>query len=464
MKHVLSVCAVLLALPLLFGAGAGPEPTETVVRMKVQPMAAPKPSLRYQLLPELRELNPGNPILGYLRCFMEQNGFFFNKEALAQRDQLATLPLKELPLDNLRGYGGIALRQADAAARLEMPDWQVLRKLKKEGIYLLVPDIQQLRRLAWALKVRFRIEVAGKRFLHANTTAKTMFALARHLAEHPTMIGDLVGIGTAQWALEPLEEMIEQPGCPNLFWALTDLPRPFIDLRKGVQGDRVALAALFAELDDKTPMSDARLARVVENARQLEWVSSKKDAPKKNVRAWLDERIKDETHVRAAQKRLIESGLAADRVKRFPALQIVLLDEKRALEVLRDEVTRGITLPYWQWETDRLGGATQEENRDGLFKPYAQAVANVRKAQARLEQRFALLRCVEALRMYTADHRGRLPTKLSDIHLPLPVDPITGRAFTYHLEGTTAYLHGTPPRGMEKIAAYNVRYEITLRK
>ena len=51
-------------------------PTETVIRLRVQARAAPRPALRYQLLPELREMNPGNPIQEYMRCFMQQTNFF----------------------------------------------------------------------------------------------------------------------------------------------------------------------------------------------------------------------------------------------------------------------------------------------------------------------------------------------------------------------------------------------------
>ena len=86
--------------------------------------------------------------------------------------------------------------------------------------------MQQLRSLARALKVRFRAEVALGRFDDAIRTAKTMFAMSRHLGEHPTLIGDLVGMAIASMAIGPLEEMLEQPGCPNLYWALTNLPEP----------------------------------------------------------------------------------------------------------------------------------------------------------------------------------------------------------------------------------------------
>jgi hypothetical protein len=220
-------------------AAPTPEATETVVRLKVTPRAVPRPALKYQLLPEVAELNPGNAVQGYLKCFMEQNHFFFNKEVDEAREKYQTMPLEALPLKELRGYGGVALRQADLAARLETVDWQVLPQLKREGIRLLLPEVQQMRRLAAALKVRFRVEVAEGRFDEAVRTAKTMFALGRSLSEHPTIISGLVGLAISALTLGPLEEMVGQPGAPNLFWALTTLPNPLIDLRKGAQGERV---------------------------------------------------------------------------------------------------------------------------------------------------------------------------------------------------------------------------------
>ena len=85
--------------------------------------------------------------------------------------------------------------------------------------------------------------MAGTHFDDAIATAKTMFALARQLGEHPTEIADLVGMWVAHLGLGTLEEMVQQPGCPNLYWALTDLPSPLVDLRKGAQGDRTRVAA-----------------------------------------------------------------------------------------------------------------------------------------------------------------------------------------------------------------------------
>ncbi len=452
MARTLVVCAVLVAWP--FSAPA----QETVIKLTVRPADAPKPALKYQLLPELREMNPGNPIQGYMKCFMEQNHFFFNKQSEEDRDKWLAAPLKELPLEKLRNYGSGALRQADDAARLDTPDWQILLKAKSEGVHLLLPEVQQMRRVAAALKVRFRAEVADGRLDDALVTAKTMFGMARHLGDHPTLIGDLVGVAVASLAVGPLDEMLGQPGCPNLYWALTDLPSPFLDLRKGRQDGRVMALSLFAHLDETSPMTPAQLAKVVavfQKALQY-------DDPAKAVRTWAEARAKDEAHVAAARTRLLDYGSAEARVKEFSPLQVVLLDEKRAFEVRRDELVKTVALPFWQAEK-LLPAPPKGKGESLLGELVSEGVHNVHRAQARLDQRLAMLRLVEAVRMYVATHDGKLPTALSDVTVPLPDDPVTGKPFVVTFDGQTSrvVIKGSPPRGQEKVASFNVRYEVT---
>ena len=353
MFRALSVCALILVLPLVCRADDKPEPTETVIQVTVQPAPAPKPALRYQLLPELQEMNPGNAAQAYLQCFMEQNNFFYRKDAVENREKWQTMPLKDLPMKELRefgyGKGSGPLRRADYAARLDKVDWQMLLKEKKEGIKLLLPELQPLRTLGSALKVRFRVEVAERRFDDALVTAKTLFALARHLEEHPTLISELVGIAIAYMAIGPLDEMIQQPGCPNLFWALTDLPKPLISTRSGCQGERILLADLFALLDDRAPMTEAQLKEAVERVQEV-LIDIRDPDAKKGVDEWRGGRLKDESYVAGARKRLIEFGLPAEGVKQFPPLQALLLDDKITYQLRRDEGQKAMSLPYWQAE------------------------------------------------------------------------------------------------------------------
>ncbi len=195
MPRTLLCFAVLAAFALPCRAEQTSSAFETLIRLNVRPAPAPKPALRYRLLPELKEMHPGNPIQSYMKCIMEQKKFFFDEEAFQHREKLLTKPLEELPAQELPYDGRFELRQIDWAARLDAPDWQVLRKLKADGIGVQLHDVQAIRAMNRALQVRFRAEIAQGRFDDAIRTAKTLFAMSRHLGEHPTLVGDLIGIG-----------------------------------------------------------------------------------------------------------------------------------------------------------------------------------------------------------------------------------------------------------------------------
>ncbi len=437
MPRTLLLCVALAALPFSVWAEQTIKDTETVIRLNVQAMPAPKPALRYLLLPDLREMQPGNPIENYLKCMLDQD---FSSAAETLNPS--------------------ALRQADRAARMDKPDWQILLKAKTDGIGLLLPDLQKMRMLAASLQQRFHTEATERRFDDALRTAKTMFALSRHMGEHPTLIGDLVGIAIAFVTIAPLEEMLEQPGCPNLYWALTNLPSPLVAMEKGVEGERLLIDGELHDLDEKAPMNEEQLRKVIAHIDELRALDGKLD---KRTRTWLNERKKDEKQVHAARHRLVEVGFSEKRLERFPADQILLLDSKRDYEVSRDEIMKLMSLPTWQAQA--LGRQIKPPKKDEtLFEFLVPALLKVHQAKGRLEQRIALLRHIEALRLYAADHDGKLPEKLSDCAVPLPVDPFTGIPFRYKKEGTTAHVFGTPPQGMEKEAAYNIHYEVTIQK
>jgi hypothetical protein len=456
-------CAAFALLGLPSRADDTIVASETLVRLSVTPALAPKPALRYQLLPELKEMNPGNPIQNYLKCFMEQQKFFFDKDAFERRERLLTVPLKELPAQELTDYGGFALKQADWAARLDNPDWQILLKVKTDGVALLLPDVQQMKPLANALKVRFRAEVALSRFDDAIRTAKTMFAISRHMSEHPTLVGNLVGISIAYLAIGPLEEMLEHPQCPNLYWALTNLPAPVVPIDKGMGGERALVLSEFRGLDERSPMTGDELNKFITHTDILIGEGKPPKPGESRVRAWLDARTKDDKTVSAARHRLIECGFPQERVQQFPADQIILLDEKREYDVRIDDIIKIMNLPAWQAEL--LAAQNRLARPSALFADVLiPGVYDVRPAQARLDQRIALLRHVEALRLFAAEHKGALPSKLSDISVPLPDDPFTGKPFRYEISGNTAHLRGSPPLAERNNANYNLHYEVTLQK
>jgi hypothetical protein len=210
-------------------------------------------------------------------------------------------------------------------------------------------------------------------------------------------------------------------------------------------------------------MTEAELQRAIAKVSELVAVVMRPKPEKGIVEKWLSAWAGDEANVRAARQRLLEAGLPAEEVKRFPPLQVVLLDEKHAFAVRLDDEMKLMRLPYWQMEpllpAHGVGKGDKGKPLFPWMTPY-----RVRRAQVRLEQRFGLLRHVEALRLYAAEHDGKLPAKLADVKVPLPVDPFTGQPFVYRLDGATATVRGSPPRGEEKNPFYNIRYVVTIRK
>lgn len=213
---VLSLVVAVVATPGVAQPPPKPEDGKVVVRLTADAAPAPVPALKYPLLPELREMNPGNQVPAFYKGFMEQNYFYYSPEAQQKRDKWLAAPLAELADEKeLVGYGGSGLRQADYAARLDTVDWQITTQLKAEGIDLLLPDVQQMRHMANALKLRMRGEVARKDFPAAARTAQTLLAQARTFNHHPTLIGQLVGLAITSLTLDAVEEWVGQPGAPT---------------------------------------------------------------------------------------------------------------------------------------------------------------------------------------------------------------------------------------------------------
>ncbi|HEV3024677.1 MAG TPA: hypothetical protein VGX76_19510, partial [Pirellulales bacterium] len=220
-------------------------------------------------------------------------------------------------------------------------------------------------------------------------------------------------------------------------------------------GERYWIQPLFRDLDDGAVMSAERLANLIT---QLQICDGEEGGPTPKVRAWFNQQVNDEKLLGAARRRLVEIGIPEERLRTFPAEQVILLDVRRECEERHDEALKLIHLPVW--EVDDL--SAQMDMAPPLFDT-APAIARVRRAQARLDQRIALLRHVEALRLYAAEHDGKLPAKLADVAVPLPTDPFDGKPFHYELQGATAHLRGRPPASEVQNAAFNVHYEITIR-
>jgi len=73
------------------------------------------------------------------------------------------------------------------------------------------------------------------------------------------------------------------------------------------------------------------------------------------------------------------------------------------------------------------------------------------RAPARCDRDIALLRLTEALRMYAAGHKGKLPQSLDEIkEVPIPTNPVTGKPFPYEVHGDRATIVPVMPADWSK--------------
>ncbi|MBI1902365.1 MAG: hypothetical protein HYS13_14790 [Planctomycetia bacterium] len=465
-------------------AGA-PEGAVPVVKLELSPAPAPRAALKYRLLPEYTELTPGNAAQMYYRALLA-----YSSASLETRDKMnryvgqgdvrpEALVRDENTEHDVRGVLSefqAALDAVDDAARREHCDWELrVRDLRGPSVVnVLLGDVHQTRNLTRLLSLEARLRIAEGRSDDAVRTLQTGFALSRHTAQTPTLVNSLVGIASATVMAQEVEHLIEQPGSPNLYWALISMPQPVIDLRDAMEQERAMPQQLFpllrdAETAQRTPKQwEALLEETVEQLQQL--ADESQATPQWQKRLAVATLIS--TNHPPAKKWLVAQGRKAEEVEQMPPAQAIVLHAAGVYRYAWDEMFKWSYLPYWQAE-GRFEKTQKKLEHEGYLGgvestllPLGQlllpAVQRIVFAQARLERRMAELRTIEALRMHAAEH-GAWPAALADVTaVPLSVDPITGKPFSYKLEGTTAVLEIAVPKG--ESTQFGKRYELTLRK
>jgi hypothetical protein len=486
MRCRLAAPTLLLGLAPALAQAGGPLPpgtppklpTADVIKLKLSPAPAPVPALKYRLTPELREQKPGNAVFLYYRAFAPEWGVNFHRAHYAKQIE-AWEDMRKMPPRDLDVRGDNALKSLDEGARRSYVDWEMTGRLRKDGIGMLLGDVQPLRTYGTLLAARARFEMADRHFDKAVYTLETGLTLGRHLSKGPTLIQGLVGVAVAHNMLEQTEELIQTPGSPNLYWALTDLPTPFIDLREGYQGERLTLDSLFPGVremlaDPKAkPMSKAQVWDLVDRFPELLGLAGASGSRGvSRAEARLGAAVLAAEAYPRARRFLLAQGRDPKAVEALPVLQVALMYEVANYDRLFDDMAKWVGLPYWQARPGLLEAerklkqakAAGPQTGTTLAALLLPAMQKVQLAQARTERRIAALRCIEAIRLYAAAHGGKLPARLADVKVvPTPADPITGRAFQYTAEGGRAVLYAGPLPGEEPGPQNAVRYELSVR-
>ncbi|NOX53274.1 MAG: hypothetical protein GXP27_02320 [Planctomycetes bacterium] len=433
---------------------------ETVVRITVSPAGEPRPALKYQLLPPYLERMRGNAAVYYGKAAAYGRDFLSDSKLMEAADEWTRASLKDLRGPSARQSPAFQRIDADSlfwtlldqAARYRDCDWQL--PLKKQPVWWIpLPDAQQSRTFARLLAARARLRIAQGRFDDAIRTLQSGYALSRHVAQGETLIQGLIGGAICGMMSHQVLELIQQPGAPNLYWALTMLPRPFVDLRDAIETEMNAVYVAFpvlTELDDDTHGAEYWRDSLFQLAQELE------QADYSDGRATLRPELLLARAIRAyprAKRALIDSGLSRERVEAMPVARVLLYYTKQTYEEIRDELFKWSFARYS--ETRRCRGLHERLPRLSLDRevvPLARvllpAVQGACEAAVRQDREIAVLRTIEALRMYAANHKGRLPEKLTDLTVPIPLDPVTGQPFQYQRRENAAVIQGPTFRSM----------------
>lgn len=407
----------------------------------IHPMAEPKPALEYSLLPRFPERLPGNAAVDYGQVHPERSDFFANRALQDKFVAWQETPLADLRrdkvLDELKRYDWMYTLLVRAARR-ETCDWQQLVP-GQDYFSVRLPEIQGSRVFTRYLGARARAEIAEGQFDQALQTFQAGFAQGQHLAQSPFLVSDLVALAVSGMMTYQLQEFVQQPQAPNLYWALTTLPRPLIDMRIGIAGESSGLELSIPELREiaTADWPAERWQQLLVRLNQL--------APEPLSAEALAAQLAKKLPL--AKAYLGTHGYAPEAVDAMPAPQVAVLYTMKTFQEFRDEEVRCFFLPYPE-AIHYLGyDARQrfrEEDRAIVAGPYdtLPGYAPARKAMTRIDREVALLRTIEALRIFAAVRDGQLPQTLSELTVPVPLDPVTEQPFVYERRGEQALLKG----------------------
>lgn len=454
-------------------------------KLSVSPASEPHPALKYALLPKYGDITPGNSVPFYYRAILATQSM--PKKALKRfwdnYDRWMEGPPEKMPKQEVRQFlksFNTIFDELKVATHRESTDWSWrMRRIRGlKAISFLLPEIQESRQVARLLVLRIRLAIAERRYDDAIASFQMGYKLARDVAEPPTLINDLVGVAIAQILNSELRNMIASPGAPNMYWALSKMQRPFIDLEPAMQYEMSLPAKLFpsmleAETADHSPEEWGRI--LGKAFLSLRGTETGRIAKERAVQAQLAVTGLALQAYPRIKRELIAAGYDRKRVEAMPVGQAIAIHQARTYQYMYQEMMKWSHLPY-HVAAPYARKTEARLKREGYFAPAGRsreliplagmllpAVWQAHSASARLDARLSGLQTLEAIRMYAADHGGQMPDTLADIRkVPVPNNPLTGQPFPYHKSADTAVLEMPAPARLP--ANIGWRLEITVAK
>jgi hypothetical protein len=469
-RRMIHATAIVMALGLVIPDcmfGAEPQEPKPLV---VSPAKPDRESLRYLFVPDPRQQKAGNAATSYNRVFLS-----LASRQKEEREAVVDLLEASLADDTIAQAEAILeshrqiLTEAYAATMYSHCEWQFPIG-QGNDFAILLPEAMHQRELGQLMALDARVAMARGEWDRAARILQSGYSLARHSAEGELIISLLIGAAIANIMNDCVEQWIATPDSPNLYWALSSLPRPLLDLTPAALMERRALESLF-------PRSESLLR---EGGSPEQW-----------QRAWnnlwdsLDmiegtnnEFSKQFTAVGLslllmprARAWWIERGKTVEELNAMPIPQVLLTYVAARSREEADQGMKWMLLPFP--EAARQAETADEHYRklaDNPLDPLGQIIAlifpalkQVAIARTSVDRRIVTLRAIESLRAEAAE-LGHWPESLEGLALPVSRDPLTDLPLVYEQadERTARLSYPQAPEGWPDLSNYARTWELTL--
>jgi hypothetical protein len=456
------ILPLVLLVALSRGAGAENRPATQPasvpaypwqqIELTVQAAPLPKPSLTEELLPPAAQMTAGNSApLYYIAAVLASSAMtpWPGRPTYDEINDWLTLPPDQFPREAARGFvnsNSAMLHLLELAGRREQCDWGL--PWREDGFNTLLPQLNGLRMASWILATQARLQIIDGEFELALRTLQTGNALARNLNQQAAIVQALAAAAIEATVIQQIDAWVSYRQSPNLYWALTELPHPFID---GQAAMRLEHGMVYT-LPYFEAARDGRIAaeQWQETLGILQEITRPNERP---VGQFQQDAITADCFPKATRF-LVGEGVSSSRLKAMQPFQVVAMFAVHDYEQWAQESSKWFALPYAIGH-EKMLAAQQEFARAKIAGDVGPVAAVVFPATSkaytvfsRLDRKIAILRLVEALRAYAATHGNTWPQSLEAVtEVPVPQDPMTDRPFGYETRGNACTIKAPAPKG-----------------
>ena len=207
-------------------------------------------------------------------------------------------------------------------------------------------EIQESRLIARLLMLKARVHLIDRDFDAACNTILIGFRLSYLIGQGDTVIQNLVSVAMSAMMRSLIEEMIQTPGSPNLYWALLSVPTPLVSMREPFEQELAGILRAFPDL------AQARLAGWPEEEARQRWTRAVTDLAKVSNERMTDlsglgilQALDTSLYLELARSRLLAAGVTEEELSKLAPSAIVMTDTTMELQRRSNELMKSTLLP-----------------------------------------------------------------------------------------------------------------------